>query len=257
MVKLSQQEVAPFPVRSLPVRSLPVRSLPVRSLPVRLLPVRSPPVRLLPVRSLPVRLLPVRSLPVRSLPVTSCLHQGVPLDTSKLPLDQRLPPYPLSQSHQHQSPPGQQPHSLGQHHGQHQQHHGQPPLLLQFTAENPADGLSLNHSGPSQNRFPSNSQGPLEMQESGDQQQLNNQNQNYSGGDGRQNVPNIILTGDSPTGLSKEIASALSHVPGFEMDPFSLDEQLRMDPLSLDMLEGELMLADPAVEDSFRSDRLK
>ncbi|MEQ2165988.1 hypothetical protein GOODEAATRI_022863, partial [Goodea atripinnis] len=62
---------------------------------------------------------------------------------------------------------------------------------------------------------------------------------------------------DSPTGLSKEIASALSHVPGFEMDPFSLDEQLRMDPLSLDMLEGDLMLADPAVEDSFRSDRLK
>ncbi|XP_035991502.1 CREB-regulated transcription coactivator 2 isoform X1 [Fundulus heteroclitus] len=306
-------------------------------------------------------------------PTLSSISQGVPLDTSKLPLDQRLPPYPLSQSHQHQSPPGQQPHSLGQHHGQHQQHHGQhhgqhqqqqhrlqqsrtnaqqqqlhlqnlrnqhlqqhfgspqrqlnmavksesaldpcvqtsslgpvqsdleqqveqqrsgglpqqqqqinlntdfyndalfssllddPYLSLQlsgkasqqFTAENPADGLSLNHSGPSQNRFPSNSQGPLEMQESGDQQQLNNQNQNYSGGDGRQNVPNIILTGDSPTGLSKEIASALSHVPGFEMDPFSLDEQLRMDPLSLDMLEGELMLADPAVEDSFRSDRLK
>lgn len=120
----------------------------------------------------------------------------------------------------------------------------------QFTADNPADGLN-------QNQFPG-SQGPPDPQEPGDQQQqLNNQNQNYGDGDGRQNVPNIILTGDSPTGLSKEIASALSHVPGFEMDPFSLDEQLRMDPLSLDMLDGDLMLADPAVEDSFRSDRLK
>ncbi len=67
----------------------------------------------------------------------------------------------------------------------------------------------------------------------------------------------VLLAGDSPPGLSKEIASALSHVPGFEMDPFSLDDSLRMDPLALDMLEGDLMLADPAVEDSFRSDRLK
>lgn len=64
--------------------------------------------------------------------------------------------------------------------------------------------------------------------------------------------------GDSPPGLSKEITSALSNVPGFQLDPFSLDEPLRcMDPLALDLLDGELMLADPAVEDSFRSDRLK
>ncbi|XP_043974046.1 CREB-regulated transcription coactivator 2-like isoform X2 [Gambusia affinis] len=125
----------------------------------------------------------------------------------------------------------------------------------QFPAESPVDGL--NYSGPDQNQFPSNTAGPLELQEPGDPQRLNHQNQNYSGGDGRQNVPNIILTGDSPPGLSKEIASALSHVPGFEMDAFSLDEPLRIDPLALDLLEGELMLADPAVEDSFRSDRLK
>lgn len=69
--------------------------------------------------------------------------------------------------------------------------------------------------------------------------------------------PPFVIAGDSPPGLSKEIASALSHVPGFEMDPFSLDDPLRMDHLALDMLEGDLMLADPAVEDSFRSDRLK
>lgn len=297
-------------------------------------------------------------------PTLSSITQGVPLDTSKLPLDQRLPPYPLSQSHQHQ--PGAQQTPLPQHHHQpplrlqqprpssqqqlhlqnmrnqhlqqhfgaqqrpmgpqtsaappvksegvpeqcvqtsssslchakqeaeqqraggfhqHQQHAGLPadiyndallssllddPYLSlqltgrsehQFATETQADVLSLNHSGLScsadKNQFPSNSQGALDLQDLGDQQLLNNQNQNFSGGDGRHNVPNIILTGDSPTGLSKEIASALSHVPGFEMDSFSLDDQLRMDPLSLDMLEGNLMLADPAVEDSFRSDRLK
>ncbi|KAM4579920.1 CREB-regulated transcription coactivator 2 isoform 1-T1 [Odontesthes bonariensis] len=326
-------------------------------------------------------------------PTLSSITQGVPLDTSRLPLDQRLPPYPLSQSHQHQpgshqhqpgshqhqpgSQPGQQPHPVGQHqqqlqrfqqprahiqqqqqqqnlHLQNQQNQQQlhlqnlrnqhlqqhfathqrpmgPPVkaesvldpclqtssfslcqvkqeaeqqqaeqqqaeqqqaeqqrlqqhqhinlstdfyndalfnsLLddpylslqltgksnqQFPPDSQADGLSLNHG-----QLQPDSHGPLESQGPGDQQLLNNQNQNYSGGDGRHHVPNIILTGDSPTGLSKEIASALSHVPGFEMDPFSLDEQLRMDPLSLDMLEGDLMLADPAVEDSFRSDRLK
>ncbi|XP_041798824.1 CREB-regulated transcription coactivator 2 isoform X2 [Chelmon rostratus] len=313
-------------------------------------------------------------------PTLSSITQGVPLDTSKLPLDQRLPPYPLSQSHQHQpgahqplpglqgSQPGQQPPPLGQHHhqqlhrlqqprpsaqqqlhlqnlrnthNQHMQHFGtqrpmgqqvnaqlikneramdqcvqsssssqghvkqeteqqradglpqlqqishnlatdlyndalfnslldDPYLSLQltgkssqqFTSDHQGDCLSLNHGGLScttadKNQFPSNTQGPLDMQDPGDQQLLNNQNQNYSCGEGRHNVPNIILTGDSPPGLSKEIASALSHVPGFEMDPFSLDDPLRMDPLALDMLDGDLMLADPAVEDSFRSDRLK
>ncbi|XP_068179371.1 CREB-regulated transcription coactivator 2-like isoform X2 [Antennarius striatus] len=153
-----------------------------------------------------------------------------------------------------------------------------PYLSLQLTgrpaqqvpADTPGGGgvLSLNHSA----------QGPRAP---GDQQ-------NYGSGEGRHNVPNIILTGghqkpvqdhpssgggpcsadwpegvcplvagDSPPGLSKEVTSALSHVPGFEMDPFSLDEPLRMDPLALDLLGGDLMLADPAVEDSFRSDRLK
>ncbi|XP_054596674.2 CREB-regulated transcription coactivator 2 isoform X2 [Nothobranchius furzeri] len=306
-------------------------------------------------------------------PTLSSISQGIPLDTSKLPLDQRLPPYPLSQSHQHQplpslagSQPGQQLSPLGQ---QHHHHHQQQPLHLQqprsttqqqqlhlqnlrnqnlqqhfgtsqrsmvpqvnspvkaetrfepcvqtsslchvkqeveqqqqagslhqqqhinltsdfyndallssllddsylslqlseksnqqFLADNQADVLSLNHvdlssSTTDKNQFPSNNHGMLDLQGPGNPHLLNSQN--YCSEDGRHNVPNIILTGDSPTGLSKEIASALSHVPGFEMDPFSLDEQLRMDPLSLDMLEGDLMLADPAVEDSFRSDRLK
>uniref|UniRef100_A0A3Q3LFX1 CREB regulated transcription coactivator 2 n=1 Tax=Labrus bergylta TaxID=56723 RepID=A0A3Q3LFX1_9LABR len=194
-------------------------------------------------------------------PTLSSITQGVPLDTSKLPLDQRLPPYPLSQSHQHQ-PGSHQPHPdlQGSQQGQ------QPPQLSQHSHQqllhNQADCLSLNHVGlgcslTDKNQYPPNTQSSMELQEPGDQHLLNNQNQNYGGGDGRHNVPNIILTGDSPPGLSKEIASALSHVPGFEMDPFSLDDPLRMDPLALDMLDGDLMLADPAVEDSFRSDRLK
>ncbi|RVE63261.1 hypothetical protein OJAV_G00164160 [Oryzias javanicus] len=338
-------------------------------------------------------------------PTLSSITQGVPLDTSKLLLDQPLPPYPLSQPHQ-QLPQSHQPAQMGQHHqqhlhrgphprpgaqqlqnlqnfrNQHLQHFGgnqavlgsqvktesvldpclqnppsvkpeaepqhqqgslapdlynrshesipcppivfclsQPPggaLLMvqsddicwtdeltregleaqkrgfwrtsdgeqsseigsprwdalfsslmddpylslqlsksrqQFLAEHPADGPPLHHGD--KNQLSCNSQGAADQRESGNQQLLNNQNQNYSCGEGRHNVPNIILTGDSPTGLSKEIASALSNVPGFEMDSFSLDETLRMDPLSLDMLESDLMLADPAVEDSFRSDRLK
>ncbi|KAM8870949.1 CREB-regulated transcription coactivator 2 isoform 3-T3 [Spinachia spinachia] len=281
-------------------------------------------------------------------PTLSSITQGVPLDTSKLPLDQRLPLYPLSQSHQplpglHGCQATQQPSAIGLHHqqlhrhqqprpnaqqklhlqnlgnshDQHiQQHFGLRPMEQQTnaqlikherlpdqcvqspsqchikqeneqsTAHNRAGGLqqlqqishnlasdlyndalfnsllddpylSLQFTGRSTQQYLSNTQGHLDRQDPRDQQLLNNQNQNYGGGDGRHNVPNIILTGDSPPGLSKEIASALSHVPGFEMDPFSLDDPLRMDPLSLDMLDGDLMLADPAVEDSFRSDRLK
>ncbi|KAJ8354652.1 hypothetical protein SKAU_G00222190 [Synaphobranchus kaupii] len=139
-------------------------------------------------------------------------------------------------------------------------------LSQQFNMENQAEGLSFNHSSGSR-PIPGKGQeersgepGPLDFQNLGNQQLLNAPNQNCTGG-GHHNIPNIILTGDSPPGLSKEITSVLSGVPGFEVDPFSLDDPLRMDPLALEGLgmleEGELMLADPAVEDSFRSDRLK
>ncbi|XP_052473711.1 CREB-regulated transcription coactivator 2 isoform X1 [Carassius gibelio] len=95
----------------------------------------------------------------------------------------------------------------------------------------------------------------LEMLDSSEQQ-TRNQSQNQSYTDGRHAVPNIILTDDSPSGLSKEIASALSAVPGFEMDSFSADEPLALEALGM-LSDGDLMLADPAVEDSFRSDHLK
>ncbi|XP_077454622.1 CREB-regulated transcription coactivator 2 [Stigmatopora argus] len=115
--------------------------------------------------------------------------------------------------------------------------------------------LNLQLDGKVAQQFPADGRADAARQ-SGLQSLLNEQNLNY-GSDARHNVPNIILTGDSPPGLSKEITNALAHVPGFEMDPFALDDPLRMDALALDMLEGDLMLADPAVEDSFRSDRLK
>ncbi|XP_077384397.1 CREB-regulated transcription coactivator 2 isoform X2 [Festucalex cinctus] len=261
-------------------------------------------------------------------PTLSSITQGVPLDTSKLPLDQRLPPYPLLPLGQQMSPhqaqmlrPQQQtslPNPLSAQHfatQQQQQRAGVSQVSLPLATNNSSalepylhgnvtsqcqlkqeaeqqrsgnfpqlhltsdlynDALlnsllddsyvNLQLSGkadqqqlPTENPSDFMDQSVLSgghvdapaVQQSSDQTLLNqNQNHNY-GGDARQNVPNIILTGDSPPGLSKEIASALSHVPGFEMDPFS------MDALALDMLEGELMLADPAVEDSFRSDRLK
>ncbi|XP_038850387.1 CREB-regulated transcription coactivator 2-like [Salvelinus namaycush] len=134
----------------------------------------------------------------------------------------------------------------------------------QFNMETPGDSLSFNHGGlgcgsggKGQEESYHPNHGFLELHDSGDRRHLNNQN---FGGEGCHNVPNIILPGDSSLGLSKEIASALSHVPGFEMDSFALEDPLRMDPLALEglgMLDGDLMLTDPAVEDSFRSDRLK
>ncbi|XP_035274658.1 CREB-regulated transcription coactivator 3 isoform X3 [Anguilla anguilla] len=75
-------------------------------------------------------------------------------------------------------------------------------------------------------------------------------------------VPNIILTDDSNPSLSKDISSALSAVPEcFDSEGgFPLEDELRIEPLSLDGLsmlsDPDMVLPDPSVEDSFRSDRL-
>lgn len=73
--------------------------------------------------------------------------------------------------------------------------------------------------------------------------------------------------GDSSPGFSKEIAAALAGVPGFEVAAaglglgLGLEEELRMEPLGLEGLhmlsDPCALLPDPAVEDSFRSDRLQ
>ncbi|KAM9294591.1 CREB-regulated transcription coactivator 2 [Gastrophryne carolinensis] len=87
--------------------------------------------------------------------------------------------------------------------------------------------------------------------------------QNSSNSSRHDPIPNIILTAvDSPPGFSKEITSALSCVPGFEMDTsLGLDEDLNIEPLTVDGLnmlsDPYAPLTDPLVEDSFRSDRLQ
>ncbi|KAM5194822.1 CREB-regulated transcription coactivator 1 isoform 2-T2 [Mantella aurantiaca] len=89
-----------------------------------------------------------------------------------------------------------------------------------------------------------------------DSQQLN-----YSS---HSNIPNIILTvtGESPPSLSKELTSSLAGVGDVSFDSdsqFPLDE-LKIDPLTLDGLhmlnDPDMVLADPATEDTFRMDRL-
>nr|KAF6413031.1 CREB regulated transcription coactivator 2 [Molossus molossus] len=92
---------------------------------------------------------------------------------------------------------------------------------------------------------------------------LNHQNLTHCSRHG--SGPNIILTGDSSPGFSKEIAAALAGVPGFEVSAagleLGLEEELRMEPLGLEGLnmlsDPCALLPDPAVEDSFRSDRLQ
>ncbi|XP_035307064.1 CREB-regulated transcription coactivator 1 isoform X3 [Cricetulus griseus] len=81
---------------------------------------------------------------------------------------------------------------------------------------------------------------------------------------GHGGIPNIILTvtGESPPSLSKDLSSSLAGVSDVSFDPdhqFPLDE-LKIDPLTLDGLhmlnDPDMVLADPATEDTFRMDRL-
>ncbi|XP_055777780.1 CREB-regulated transcription coactivator 3 isoform X2 [Salvelinus fontinalis] len=91
------------------------------------------------------------------------------------------------------------------------------------------------------------------------QQMRPNNNYNCSGG-----VPNIILTDDSNPSHSKDISSAMSAdnmADCFDSEvSFPLEDELRIEPLSLDGLnmlsDPDMVLSDPSVEDSFRSDRL-
>ncbi|XP_077375301.1 CREB-regulated transcription coactivator 3 isoform X3 [Festucalex cinctus] len=75
-------------------------------------------------------------------------------------------------------------------------------------------------------------------------------------------LPNIILTDESNPGLSKDISGALSMVPEcFDSEGgFPLEDELHIEPLSLDGLsmlsDPDMVLPDPSVEDTFRSDRL-
>ncbi|KAM5294407.1 CREB-regulated transcription coactivator 2 isoform 1-T1 [Glossophaga mutica] len=253
-------------------------------------------------QQLPKQFSPTMS-PTLSSITQGCLwerRQGVPLDTSKLPTDQRLPSYPYSppslvlptqlptpkplqqpglcsQACSVQSsggqPAGRQPHygtlyppsSSG--HGQ--QSYQRPVSdfslgnLEQFSMESPSASLVLDPTGFSEGSgFLGNEGSASGLQ---DPHALNHQNLTHCSRHG--SGPNVILTGDSSPGFSKEIAVALSGVPGFEVSTaglelgLGLEEELHMEPLGLEGLnmlsDPCALLPDPAVEDSFRSDRLQ
>ncbi|XP_006861540.1 PREDICTED: CREB-regulated transcription coactivator 2 [Chrysochloris asiatica] len=233
-------------------------------------------------------------------PTLSSITQGVPLDTSKLPTDQRLPPYPYSppslvlptqlptlkplqqpglpsQACSVQpscgQPPGRQlhygtlcpPSSSG--HGQQSYHRPINDFSLgnleQFSMESTSTSLGLDPPGFSEGSGLLGGEGPVCSPQ--EPHALNHQNLTHCSRHG--SGPNIILTGDSSPGFSKEIAAALAGVPGFEVSTdglelgLGLEDELRMEPLGLEGLnmlsDPCALLPDPAVEDSFRSDRLQ
>uniref|UniRef100_A0A8C2VCI3 CREB regulated transcription coactivator 2 n=1 Tax=Chinchilla lanigera TaxID=34839 RepID=A0A8C2VCI3_CHILA len=227
--------------------------------------------------------LPKQFSPTMS-PTLSSITQGVPLDTSKLPTDQRLPPYPYSppslvlptqppNPKPPQQPPGRQPHygppypSGSSGHMQHPYHRPGGDFSLgnpeTFSMESPSTSLVLDSSGFSEGPGFLGGEGPADGPQ--DPHTLNHQNVTHCSRHG--SGPNIILTGDSSPGFSKEIAAALAGVPGFEVSAaglelgLGLEDELHMEPLGLEGLnmlsDPCALLPDPAVEDSFRSDRLQ
>ncbi|XP_070814351.1 CREB-regulated transcription coactivator 3 isoform X2 [Chaetodon trifascialis] len=229
-------------------------------------------------------------------PSLSPITQGVALDTSNMPREPP-PPYPLYQQSQHavdQSRQRQQQpvsplqnipvdFSTSQHNNMatlfndpfmepqfsNRQSKTLPYQLDQFTlSENTmsstAGGTCFDPSSSSSSSLlyysqaalsglggsHGNLQDPMHMRS-------NMLYSNCSGG-----LPNIILTDDSNPSLSKDISSALSTVPEcFDSEGgFPLEDELRIEPLSLDGLsmlsDPDMVLPDPSVEDTFRSDRL-
>ncbi|XP_044804286.1 CREB-regulated transcription coactivator 1 isoform X10 [Bubalus bubalis] len=163
------------------------------------------------------------------------------------------PPPPASQ----QQPPPQPPQSPPE-------NAGQPPMgidiasLEQFNMmENAISSSSLYSPGSTLNYSQAAMMGLTGSHGSlPDTQQL--------GYPSHSSIPNIILTvtGESPPSLSKELTSTLAGVGDVSFDSdnqFPLDE-LKIDPLTLDGLhmlnDPDMVLADPATEDTFRMDRL-
>ncbi|XP_032173530.1 CREB-regulated transcription coactivator 2 isoform X8 [Mustela erminea] len=241
--------------------------------------------------------LPKQFSPTMS-PTLSSITQGVPLDTSKLPTDQRLPPYPysapglllpsqpatpkplqqpgLTSQACSRQPSGGQPLGRPLHFGSlyppSSGGQGQPSYhrpgsdfglgsLEQFTMESPSASLALDPPGFSEGPGFLGGEGPVSSLQ--DPRALNHQNLTHCSR--HASGPNVLLPGESSPGFSKEIAAALAGVPGFEGPAaglgLGLEEDLRMEPLGLEGLhmlsDPCALLPDPAVEDSFRSDRLQ
>ncbi|XP_034429595.1 CREB-regulated transcription coactivator 3 isoform X3 [Hippoglossus hippoglossus] len=231
-------------------------------------------------------------------PSLSPITQGVALDTSNMPREPP-PPYPLYQPPQHAGDQGRQRQPLPQQHQQQPAsplqgipldfntgHHNNmssffndPFMEPQFNRQNKTFPYQLDQFSLLENAMSSTAGGPCFDPSSSSlyysqaalsglggshgslhdpmHMRSNMLYSNCSGG-----LPNIILTDDSNPTLSKDISSALSMLPDcFDSEGgFPLEDELRIEPLSLDGLsmlsDPDMVLPDPSVEDSFRSDRL-
>uniref|UniRef100_A0A8C5QTK9 CREB regulated transcription coactivator 2 n=1 Tax=Leptobrachium leishanense TaxID=445787 RepID=A0A8C5QTK9_9ANUR len=207
-------------------------------------------------------------------PTLSSITQGVPLDTSKFTGDQRLPmyhfnppnllqqPQQLTQQAMHQSQhASQQPMHHSQHASQQMTHKSPPPSRQgMHQAQHPSQQGVHQAQHPSQQgvhhgQHPSQ-QGVHHGQHPSQQGVHHGQHPSHS------RLLLLFVAVDSPPGFSKEITSALSCIPGFEVDQsLGLDDDLNIEPLGLDGLnmltDPYALLTDPLVEDSFRSDRLQ
>ncbi|XP_062255442.1 CREB-regulated transcription coactivator 3 isoform X2 [Platichthys flesus] len=220
-------------------------------------------------------------------PSLSPITQGVALDTSNMPREPP-PPYPLYQPPQHGDQGRQRQQQGSPHQGLpldfntgHQNNmssfFNDPFMEPQFNRHNKTFPYQLDQFSLLENAMSSTAGGPcfdpppssLYYSQAalsglggshGSLHEPMRSNLLYSTCSG--GLPNIILTDDSNPTLSKDISSALSMLPDcFDPDGgFPLEDELRIEPLSLDGLsmlsDPDMVLPDPSVEDSFRSDRL-
>uniref|UniRef100_A0A3P9K3N7 CREB regulated transcription coactivator 3 n=1 Tax=Oryzias latipes TaxID=8090 RepID=A0A3P9K3N7_ORYLA len=214
-------------------------------------------------------------------PTLSPITQGVALDTNTMPREPP-PPYPLYQQSQHAVDAGHQCQQSHQQQPPPMHHPGSPSQNMQmdFTSGqvsalevNNATGEGLDHISQLENSIGSTAGGSYFDPSSSSlyhsqaalfglggslQDHMHMKHMLYSNCSG--GLPNIILTGDSS--LSKDVSGALSTVPeGFDVEGgYPLEDELHIEPLSLDGLsmlsDPDMVLPDPSVEDSFRSDRL-
>uniref|UniRef100_W5N9Z2 CREB regulated transcription coactivator 3 n=1 Tax=Lepisosteus oculatus TaxID=7918 RepID=W5N9Z2_LEPOC len=216
----------------------------------------------------------VKQLSPTMSPSLSPITQGVALDTSNLPMEPP-PPYPLSVSPLHNLPldlnssshnnmgaffsdpfmdpqlSNRQSKSLSYQLDQFSMLESAMSSMPGGSYFDPGSNLSYSQAGMmGLGGSHGNLQDSLQMRQ-------NMLFSNCGGG-----IPNIILTDESNPSLSKDISSALSAVPEcFDSEGgFPLGEELRIEPLSLDGLsmlsDPDMVLPDPSVEDTFRSDRL-
>ncbi|XP_036133708.1 CREB-regulated transcription coactivator 3 isoform X1 [Molossus molossus] len=171
------------------------------------------------------------------------------------PTPQELP-QPLLPQPRTQEPPAPQPHaasSLPQ--SDFQLLTAQGSSLTNFFPEVSFDQQSMRPGPAFTQQVPLVQQGPQEPQDS-----FHLRPNLYSNCG---NFPNTILTEDSNSGLFRDVSSALAGMPevSLNMDtPFPLEEDLQIEPLSLDGLnmlsDSSMGLLDPSVEETFRADRL-